>query len=59
MWDLIVTVPDHCLSFYFIYLFILDKILVSTDREHHETVLGYKLFEIDFTAARIEFTQDF
>ena len=22
MWELIVSVPDHCLSFYFIYRFI-------------------------------------
>ena len=22
MWDLIVSVPDHCLSFYFIYIYI-------------------------------------
>ena len=25
MWDLIVSVPDHCLSFYFAYTFILIK----------------------------------
>ena len=26
MWDLIVSVPDHCLSFYFSYLMYLDAI---------------------------------
>ena len=26
MWDLIVSVPDHCLSFYFSKSFILDGI---------------------------------
>ena len=25
MWDLIVSVPDHCLSFYFSYLMILHE----------------------------------
>ena len=25
MWDLIVSVPDHCLSFYFLYLGGLDS----------------------------------
>ena len=23
MWDLIVSVPDHCLSFYFLHIFML------------------------------------
>ena len=23
MWDLIVSVPDHCLSFYFAYIYLL------------------------------------
>ena len=29
MWDLIVSVPDHCLSFYF------NVIKVSVDRNNH------------------------
>ena len=28
MWDLIVSVPDHCLSFYFLY-YIMYYILIS------------------------------
>ena len=24
MWDLIVSVPDHCLSFYFTHIFIFE-----------------------------------
>ena len=33
MWDLIVSVPDHCLSFYFIglhclFTFYIEKLLV-------------------------------
>ena len=29
MWDLIVSVPDHCLSFYFSNLFIIYIIYLS------------------------------
>ena len=25
MWDLIVSVPDHCLSFYFLFQFLYDR----------------------------------
>ena len=25
MWDLIVSVPDHCLSFYFAYILVLTR----------------------------------
>ena len=27
MWDLIVSVPNHCLSFYFVFLFICISVL--------------------------------
>ena len=27
MWDLIVSVPDHCLSFYFTYLTVFESCL--------------------------------
>ena len=30
MWDLIVSVPDHCLSFNFLYLLKLQLDLVDT-----------------------------
>ena len=35
MWDLIVSVPDHCLSFYFLsnYTVLLDHILYERLRE--------------------------
>ena len=26
MWDLIVSVPDHCLSFYFLYQYFILKL---------------------------------
>ena len=26
MWDLIVSVPDHCLSFYFLYRFVSPEV---------------------------------
>ena len=26
MWDLIVSVPDHCLSFYFLYVYIVAQV---------------------------------
>ena len=29
MWDLIVSVPDHCLSFYFVFNFFFDPLLYS------------------------------
>ena len=35
MWDLIVSVPDHCLSFYFLYLFLsnsLSSLIMSVSR---------------------------
>ena len=36
MWDLIISVPDHCLSFYFIYLkdFINDSKISTSDQIH-------------------------
>ena len=29
MWDLIVSVPDHCLSFFFSFLFFLELVTCS------------------------------
>ena len=31
MWDLIVSVPDHCLSFYLLYTLVL---MISSPRDH-------------------------
>ena len=31
MWDLIVSVPDHCLSFYFKYMLVTAPILAHPD----------------------------
>ena len=36
MWDLIVSVPDHCLSFYFVYVF---ESLISDGRSSHNDYL--------------------
>ena len=33
MWDLIVSVPDHCLSFYFIYILFLNDMKISISLE--------------------------
>ena len=38
MWDLIVSVPDHCLSFYFLYTIVIIK-LYYQDFEPRHTVL--------------------
>ena len=40
MWDLIVSVPDHCLSFYFIMLMFQNKIdIIKAVRESHNQPL--------------------
>ena len=36
MWDLIVSVPDHCLSFYFGGLFRLLPNLIGSNRPPHD-----------------------
>ena len=30
MWDLIVSVPDHCLSFYFVHMWIMGRCIIFT-----------------------------
>ena len=40
IWDLIVSVPDHCLSFYFTYespMLRTNPALMSSARNEHET----------------------
>ena len=45
MWDLIVSVPDHCLSFYFVTLFKKVKHLAPNHRPVSVTPMTYKTFE--------------
>ena len=59
MWDLIVSVPDHCLSFYFAYalLVILQHFLVTTQLvEKHMLILSKKAKITNFllTVSRIQ-----
>ena len=36
MWDLIVSVPDHCLSFYFLYLtWVVDESFKAYFQQDH------------------------
>ena len=39
MWDLIVSVPDHCLSFYFIENTYKSKLSVLTNNTHQYACL--------------------
>ena len=34
MWDMIVSVPDHCLSFYLVYLVTMTKFFISVKKPH-------------------------
>ena len=42
MWDLIVSIPDHCLSFYFLYTFFHDLIHVYSPGAGANNPLGTK-----------------
>ena len=53
MWDLIISVPDHCLYFYFFYL--KRQILVFDDLVFFETIIlktsgyAYKMMQYIYT----------
>ena len=47
IWDLIVSVPDHCLSFYFPFL-TSCRIAFYQDTNHHHTNIFLLLFSIPF-----------
>ena len=47
MWDLIVSVPDHCLSFYLVYKF--KKILGSADFSDQLKKLSFVTNVLDIT----------
>ena len=48
MWDLIVSVPDHCLSFYFVqnnhtkteWVYLIEMVQVSQDSEQREVTFN-------------------
>ena len=40
MWDLIVSVPDHCLSFYFLHVLVRCGFLMFTSSFPFDTVDG-------------------
>ena len=41
IWDLIVSVPDHCLSFYFLYLLRGQPSVFPLDHSHKTKTLGF------------------
>ena len=54
MWDLIVSVPDHCLSFYFtLSKLTWSKLTCSNDEGHNGEVLKNKMFKIRTKCSRI------
>ena len=48
MWDLIVSVPDHCLSFYLLYLFIIIVVVAVVVVSPVEIDLHLFLYKFDF-----------
>ena len=42
MWDLIVSVPDHCLSFYFLYIILMILYMYVARGRGHTAPRGQK-----------------
>ena len=47
MWDLIVSVPDHCLSFYFQYILFMLYLQQDEDRIKLHVLNAYFLQTLD------------